>query len=379
MYRIDGEYILKTRRELHRVPEIGFDLEKTLSIVERELKNLGIEYTKEYGISSILAKITPKSYTKTIALRADLDALPITEKTDLPFSSLHTGVMHACGHDCHTAMLLGTAKALKEMENKLPCRIKLIFQAAEETDGGAELLCNDGAMSEVDEILACHVAPEISTGKIALKSGITNASANPFNIHFYGKKSHIAKPHLGTDALLMANDVYSEIRALENKLSKSGKKILIGIGEMQGGSARNIISDNAVIKGTLRALDERIRKATLDGIQSICKTAQAKHGGEIKIEFLPSYPAVRNDAALCEKIRKISMQSYGFDSVQEKRESFGAEDFSFYQEKARGLIFDLGVKKEGDDFYPLHSEKFNPDEYALTIAPKIFLEYILSQ
>ena len=164
----DKNYIVELRRKLHRVPELGFELDKTLKIVREELDKLGICYTESLGRSSIVATINPYSDGKVIGIRADMDALPIEEKTGLPFTSEHQGKMHACGHDCHTAMLLGTAKMLTEIKDQLTCKVKLIFQAAEEKGGGANLLCKDGVMKDVDCIIACHVASGYDTGTVLL-------------------------------------------------------------------------------------------------------------------------------------------------------------------------------------------------------------------
>jgi amidohydrolase len=379
MYRIDGEYITRLRREYHQFPELNFDLNKTLEITKRELTSLDIPFTDCYGTSSLVGTIGRKTSKKTIALRADMDALPITENTNLPFSSLYHGKMHACGHDCHMAMLLGTGKALKEIENELPCRVKLIFQAAEEADGGAERMCKDGVMDDVDEILACHVAPDLDSGKIAIKSGSVNASSDPFDILLFGKKSHIAKPHLGIDAIRMANFILLRIESLLHTQIDPIFPILIGIGKIEGGSARNVVCDRIKMEGTLRSLEETARNIAKRSLEKICKETVEAFGGKAEIQFLPSYPPVFNNQNIARKLSEICEKTLGKDYLLEQKARMGAEDFSFYLKEKPGVIFDLGTAKAEKDSFPLHSEKFNPDENALQNAPKIFLEYILSQ
>lgn len=379
MHRIDGEYIVKLRREYHQYPELNFDLKKTLQITKRELNALKIPFHDHFGLSSLVGYVGPKNAKKTIALRADMDALPITEKTGLAFSSNYEGRMHACGHDCHMAMLLGTAKALKSMESSLPCKIKLIFQAAEESDGGAEKMCNDCVMADVDEILSCHVAPEIDTGCIAIRHGAVNASSDPFNIALFGKKSHIAKPHLGIDAIRMANSIFNRIQTLILSEMDPLSPVLIGIGTIEGGTARNVICDHIKIEGTLRSLDENARGYAKAALQDICRKTALDYGGKSEISFLPSYPAVYNDEKIANKLIQIWKKNFSSASLLTQKPRMGAEDFSFYLKEAPGVIFDLGVKKIGEKSFPLHSERFCPDEKALVIAPKLFLEYILSQ
>lgn len=379
MYRIDEEYIVRLRREYHQYPELNFNLIKTLQITKRELEKLDISYSERFGRSSLAATLGPEKARKTIALRADMDALPITEKTNLPFSSRHLGRMHACGHDCHMAMLLGTAKALKEIEEKLPCNVKLIFQAAEEAEGGAEKMCLDGVMEDVDEILACHVAPDLDTGKIAIKSGAVNASSDPFDITFFGKRSHIAKPHLGNDAILMANFLINNLQSTISAKTDPLCRVLIGIGKIQGGSARNIVCNEVKIEGTIRSHDESARNLAKENLVKLSKLSADLFGGSVAIDFLPSYPSVFNSESVANRIATICKNAFGEKALLPQKSRMGAEDFSFYLKEKQGAIFDLGVRKKGKESAPLHSDKFDPDENALKIAPKIFIEYLLSQ
>ena len=214
----DKDYIISLRHEIHEYPEIGFDLPKTIAVVKRELENLGIEYTTRYGESSVVGIINPDKKHFTIGIRADMDALLIEEKTDLPFKSKIKGQMHSCGHDAHTAMLLGTAKALKAMEDKIACRVMLVFQPSEEgIRSGAEELVNGGLMDEIDVIVGLHIENWLESGKIGACAGASMASSRNFRIDFYGATAHASLPQSGKDALACAVRTYNNIQIWNKK------------------------------------------------------------------------------------------------------------------------------------------------------------------
>lgn len=377
MIYADKKYIIEQRRRLHRVPELGFELDKTLQIVREELSKLGISYTESLGKSSIVATINPESKGKVIAIRADMDALPIEEMTGLPFSSEHPGKMHACGHDCHTAMLLGTAKMLAEIKDQLTCKVKLIFQAAEEKGGGAKLLCEDGVMKDVDFIIACHVASGFDTGTVLLNRSVMNASSRSIALTLEGKASHVSTPHLGTDAIAMACRVYNDIQIMRARELNPMKPVVIGFGEIHGGTARNIVCDKVWLNGTIRALDSETDALATKRIDEIAKSVSNDMGGSYSIECEQFYPVLKNDAAVADKLIKIIQENFGPEAFKEKSINMGAEDFAWYLQEKPGAMFSLGVHKPGTDIVPLHNEKFSPDEDALTIAPEIFTQFIL--
>ena len=377
MIRADKNYIIELRRKLHRVPELGFELDKTLRIVREELDKLGIGYTDKLGRSSIVATINPDSKGKVIAIRADMDALPIEEKTGLPFSSEHPGKMHACGHDCHTAMLLGTAKMLSEIKDRLACKVKLIFQAAEEKGGGANLLCKDGVMKDVDCIIGCHVAAGNDTGTVLLNRSVMNASSRSISLTLEGKASHVSTPHLGTDAIAMACRVYNDIQIMRARELNPMKPIVIGFGEIHGGTARNIVCDKVWFNGTVRALDAETDALASKRIKEIAESVSKDMGGSYSIECEQFYPVLKNDAEIADKLTKIVQEKLGPEAFKEKTVSMGAEDFAWYLQEKPGAIFSLGVHKPGTNIVPLHNEKFSPDEDALTIAPEIFTQFVL--
>jgi len=377
MIRANKDYIVSVRRKLHKVPELGFELEKTLEIVREELNGLGISYTESLGKSSIVATINPNSDGKVIAIRADMDALPIEEKTGLPYASEHPGKMHACGHDCHTAMLLGTAKMLKEIQNQLTCKVKLIFQAAEEKGGGANLLCKDGVMEDVDCIIGCHVAASSDTGKVLVSRSVANASSRSIALTLHGKASHVSAPHSGIDALAMACRVYNDIQIMRAREFNPMKPIIIGFGEIHGGTARNIVCDKVFFNGTVRALDAESDAFAARRIEEIAASVSKDMGGSYSLDCEQFCPVLKNDSEIAEKIIDIVKRKLGNDAFIEKPVNMGAEDFAWYLQEKPGAMFSLGVHKPGTPVVPLHNEKFTADEDALTIAPEIFVQFVL--
>lgn len=375
---IDRSYIIKIRRELHRVPEIGYDLEKTLAIIRRELEDMKIPYTEEFGTSSIVAMVGPtEGYTKTIGIRADTDALPITEETGFPFASEHPGKMHACGHDCHAAMLLGTAKALKESEDILKCRVKLIFQAAEEARGGASRLCKDGVMKDIDMIIGAHVMPSDSIGKIVLNKACMNASSHSFRICVHGKSCHVSKPQNGVDAIAMANRIYTDIQIMRARETDPFQPMVVGIGSIHGGVANNVICDQVEMLGTIRAITADVDEFLYRRIDEICKAVSSDMGGSYELETLSFTPALHNSPEVAQKLIDAAIKCNGEGCIVEKGLSMGAEDFACYTLEKPGALMNVTTGPVNGCVYPLHNGKFSVDESALDIAPKIFCRFIL--
>lgn len=377
MIQANKDYIVNARRALHRIPELGFELEKTLSFVREELNKMNIPFTEKSGKSSIVATINPDAKGKVIAIRADMDALPIQEKTGLPFSSEHPGKMHACGHDCHTAMLLGTAKMLNEIKDQLTCKVKLIFQAAEEKGGGAALLCKDGVMKDVDYIIGCHVNAGADTGRVLVSRGVSNASSRSVELILKGKAAHVSTPHSGIDAIAMACRIFNDIQIMRAREFNPMKSLVIGFGEIHGGTARNIICDEVIMRGTIRALDAESDAFASRRIEEIAASVCKDMRGSYQINCEQFYPVLNNDPDVADKLIRIIQSKLGESAFSEKKVSMGAEDFAWYLLEKPGAIISLGVHKPGTDVVPLHNEKFIPDEDALTIAPEIFTQFIL--
>ena len=375
--RIDKDYIIRIRRELHQVPEIGFDLPRTLAIIRRELDALELPYTEDYGTSSIVATLNA-GMEKTIALRADTDGLPVQEETGLPFSSTIPGQMHACGHDCHTAMLLGAAKALKEMETQIKCCVKFVFQACEESTGGASRICDDGFMDTVDEIIACHIAADQPAGIVQIGQNCVNASSHSFRIHLQGKAAHVARPHMGVDAIAMAMRVYNDIQLMRARELDPLQNVVIGICQIQGGHTHNILCDELTMFGTVRALSEETDRKVFRRMEQITEGVARDMGGSGRVESCNYTPCVINDPQVRDRLRMAAAQAIGAENVKDRTFSMGAEDFAFYQQHKPGAMFNIGIAPDMDHIVPLHNGKLIIDENALDIAPKVFVQYILN-
>ena len=375
----DKDYIVKVRRELHKVPELTFELPKTLAIVRKELEEMGIPYSEEYGISSIVATLNEGVGSKTIAIRADMDALPIQEETDLEFKSTIPGQMHACGHDCHTAMLLGTAKKLKEMEKDIKCCVKFFFQASEEGPSGARRMCESGAMEGVDTVIACHVGAGVAPGVVTINKTYSNAGCRSFVIDLYGKSSHVSKPHLGVDAIAMAVRVYSDIQLMRARELDPMEALVIGIGQFHGGAASNIVCDHVTINGTIRTGRDEVNDFVAKRIEEIAKGVAADMGGSATVEFKPFNPAVRNNHGVADAIVAAAQKVVGAENIQQSGSSMGAEDFAYFMKYAPGAMFGIGVQPEGCPVIPLHNGKLVIDENGLDVAPDVFIQFILDQ
>ena len=250
-------YVTKLRRELHSRPEVGFDLDNTLAVIRRELDGMGVEYTEKYGKSSIVATVGENKNAFTVAIRADIDALPIEEKNDVPYKSQNAGKMHACGHDAHTAILLDTVRRVNEIKDEIPYRVKFFFQSAEEyAPGGASLMVRDGVMDGIDEVYALHVAPNVDTGVITLWAGPQNAASNGFYLKFYGVSAHAARKEEGRDAIKMAFSAYFDIEKIAEAHKSAGEKIVFHVGQVEGGKTNNIVANECSLFCTLRTLDD---------------------------------------------------------------------------------------------------------------------------
>ena len=372
------EYAQKIRRELHMQPEIGFDLDNTLKVVRRELDTDGIEYVENFGKSSIVATINPEKAQYTIGIRADMDALPITEENDVEYKSRVAGKMHACGHDAHTAMLLAVAKELNEIKDKINCRVKFIFQAAEEGLCGSRLLVADGVMKDIDEVIALHVEPKYDIGTIGLSAGAQTANSDRMTIDFTGKNAHAIRQHLGADAILMGVRAYNMIEQAIAKEVDPTNPVIFNAGEFHGGTAANIIADRCHIACTLRTWDGETEKRLLDKMEAICKMSAEISGGTSEFKHTSHYPAVINDEAVTKGIYNAAAKVIGEENIKGRARGMGGEDFAYYANEKPGCMFFLGVaNEEKGTTIKNHNPKFNIDEDCLQIGIDIFKQYVL--
>lgn len=372
------EYVIALRRELHQYPEIGFDLPKTLALVRRELDKLGILYTEEFGKSSIVATINPQCKGVTIGVRGDMDALPMQEETGLPFASKIPGQMHACGHDGHTAMLLGVGKELKARENELNCRVKLLFTPAEEyIEPGCKLMAEDGVMDDIDFAVACHVSPDTDVGKVAVRNGGINANSMGFTVEFFGTSSHAASQHKGKDAIAMAVEAYTAMEIMVAKEFSPTEPRLFNIGVIQGGQTNNIICNYCKMFGSSRAHSDAVSEKLITRIREICEGIAKMNGGEAKVTVNKFLPYVLNNDTVAEQMRISAGKIVGEENVLHPTRGLGGEDFGFLSRKKPCAFFRLGSRSGEPTANVLHTVKFDLDENALAVGMKIFLQFVL--
>ncbi len=372
-------YAVNLRRELHQNPEVGYELTKTLEILKRELDNIGVEYTEEFGKSSIVATVNPEKSHFTIGVRADTDALFISEKSDVPYKSKKEGMMHACGHDAHAAIAMTTLKRIYEMRENINCRVKFLFQASEETaPSGASLMARDGVMKDIDCIIALHVDTDFKAGEIGLISGPMNAASDGRVIEFFGKNAHAANQENGIDAIMMAVKAYTEIEFMIAKEIAAREPIIFNVGTIKGGSSNNIIANSCEMYFTLRTWEEKTENKMLDKIDKICKSIAEISGGDYKITEKKHYPIVNNNERMHELIKNAAEAVVGKENLKIKKRAMGGEDFAYFAKEKPGYMFRLGVKNEDKGITAtVHTDTFDIDEDALIVGSDIFVKFIM--
>lgn len=379
MINIDKDYIIGLRREIHEYPEVGFDLPKTIGVVKRELDKMGILYTEEYGKSSVVATINPEKKDFTIGIRADMDALLIEEKTDLPFKSKIKGQMHACGHDAHTAMLLGTAKALKEMEDKINCRVKLLFQPSEEgLESGAEKMVADGVMDEIDVIIGLHIENWLDSGKIGVCKGESMASSRSFRIDFYGKTAHATLPNSGIDALACAIRTYDGIQSMLCIEINPFSKYVCSVGKLSGGTSQNVVADHAFMLGTIRTFDMELDSFLIRRIEEIAKHYAQDVGGRAEVTTSLKAQVIYNNPHISDLVINSAEKAVGIKNIAQMPIKLSSEDFSHYLTKKPGVFFRLGTRNEEKGCVTLpHNNDFLIDEEAFVNGSKTCVQFVL--
>tara|TARA_B100000212_G_scaffold285659_1_gene226174 strand:+ start:940 stop:2103 length:1164 start_codon:yes stop_codon:yes gene_type:complete len=366
--------IIDLRRHIHSHPELSGLEHQTAILIAGYLKNIGWTVKESVGRTGVVAEFGPDN-NRYIGLRVDMDALPIQENTDLNFSSKLDGIMHACGHDIHICIGLGVAQLIKDYQLQFGTRI--LFQPAEEIASGAKWMLEDGAAKNLDKILGVHVFPELPVGKIGIKEGSLTAAAGELSVEIKGKSGHGARPYEGIDAIWAASKIISGIQeAITRKLDPLDP-LVITFGKINGGKAYNILAEKVSILGTVRCtnvdLFENIGEWLNHTITSLGETC----GAECEVRFRKITPPVNNDSEINRVLRESAIKLFGSSNVIElQKPSMGAEDFAEFLNFVPGSMFRLGVSKT-DEFFPLHSSGFNPDEDAIRIAVKLITETII--
>lgn len=362
------DLIIEIRRHIHRFPELSHNEHGTAAYIARILEKEGIVVQKGIAKTGLLVELGSSTSSRKIAFRCDLDALPLAEETGAPYSSENAGVMHACGHDAHTAIVTGTLLVLNKMKSQLKGNIKFIFQPAEEAlSGGAELVVKEGVVDDVEAVFGIHVDPSLKMGTFGIKDDAMMASVDFFDIEVKGSGGHGARPHDTTDTVFVATQVVNAIYQIQGRhFSSLENPTVISVCSIHGGTAHNIIPDTCHFSGTFRtfAEEDRIKLRTL--IERVAKETCGMFGAECDIKITPNAPPVINDPALGRFIEATIRDVFGEASIEKlKYPMTASEDFAYYREKCPIYFLRIGVSATAENSYPLHHSKFDIDERAI--------------
>ncbi len=369
------EWIRDIRRNLHQCPEIAFKEEKTSELISGALKKLGIKHKKGVAQTGIVGKLIVDEHAPTVALRADMDALPITENTGLPFASQTPGVMHACGHDGHMAIVLGAAKILKD--NPPDGNVVFIFQPGEEGEGGAKPMIEEGVLDGIAAIFGGHIERQYQVGEIGIKTGIHTSFTDAFEIKITGKGGHAARPHEAIDAVIIASQLVMNLQTIISRDIDPLHPAVITIGYIKSGTVYNAIAEKATLKGTIRTTEESVREQIVDKIKKVTAGLAALNGAEINVHIKPGYPPIINKEEECLLARQVAAKLLGKNSVITiPLPSLGGEDFSYYLQQIPGCFIRFGAAKVGHELIAAHSPRFDFDEEVLRVGSAYMSELV---
>ena len=372
--------LIQLRRHIHRHPELSGHEQQTAALVAGELRRWGWQVREGVGRTGVVAELGPQRGadgrpSPLVALRVDMDALPVEERTGLDYASTQQGLMHACGHDLHTAVGLGVARLLAGLAERAPerltARVRLLFQPAEETAQGAAWMKADGAMEGVEALFGVHVFPSLPAGTIGVRSGSLTAAAGELEVEVLGEGGHGARPHQSTDAIWIAARVVSGLQEAISRRLDALHPVVVSFGRIEGGKAFNVIADHVRLLGTVRCLDTDVHAQLPGWIEDTVQALCQGHGGEARVRYRVISPPVHNDPALTELVADAAVELLGRSQVQWlEQPSLGAEDFAHLLEDTRGTMFRLGVAGP-QGCTPLHSNTFAPDEAALPVGIQV--------
>lgn len=363
--------LVTLRRQIHSNPELGFLEWETSKLVKEELSSLNLDVTAGIARTGVSAVLMSREAAKTIALRADMDALPIEEQSDVPYKSRNKGVMHACGHDAHVAILLGTARILTLLRDELRVNVKFIFQPCEETDGGAIPMIEQGVLENprVDGIFGLHVNPYMPAGFVGLKEGVLMAAADRITIEIKGKGGHGAAPHQAVDPIVIAAHVTLALQNIVSRQMDPVEPVVVSVCSINGGHSHNVIPDKVVLIGTVRTIDPNIQKKMPDKIRDIVRGITSAFGADFSFDYQYGYPALANNTKMVEILRQAGHEAVGRQhTLNIAAPSMGAEDFACFSSKVPGAYFFLGARPQNGEVYPWHNPRFDIDESVLSIG-----------
>lgn len=373
--------LVSIRRDLHMYPELSFQEVNTPRKIADFLKNLGLEVRTEVGGRGVVGKLRGGKPGRTIAFRADFDALPIQDEKEVEYKSRVPGVMHACGHDVHTASLLGVAKVLSEVKEEIRGTVVFIHQFAEEQiPGGAKSMIEDGCLDGVDAIYGVHVWSSLPIGTIGIIEGDAMAAGDKFEIEIIGKGGHGAKPQITIDSLVVGAQLVNNLQNIVSRKIDPYKPAVVTVGTFQAGQAFNVIADRASLTGTVRTFDDEVRNSIETNINQIAKSTCESSGAKANVNYIRGYPSLWNHPEHIQKAEKVAINLLGKENIKYPLPSMGMEDFSYYLKEVPGaFVFVGGGNSEIEAEYPQHHPKFNVDERSILISAKFFLSVLLEE
>lgn len=364
-------WLSEVRRDFHQYPEFGLEEFRTQERIISYLDEMGIPYTKSAG-TGVVGFIQGAQPGATVALRGDMDALPILEQNDTDYRSKTEGKMHACGHDAHMTCLLGAARILNDHKQELAGNVKLFFQPAEETVGGALPMIQEGVLENprVEAVFGLHVSPELAVGRIGVKYGQMNAASDDVHITVHGENGHGAYPHNGRDAIVIAAHIITALQTIVSRNVDPRQSAVLSLGIISGGTATNIIAQEVKLSGTIRTLTKEVRALVKERVREVAELTARSLGGRAEVTFEEGYTSLINDNALVDLVKTSAEEMLGTDNVQvNELPSLGVEDFAFFAEHVPGAFYHLGVRNEETGcIYPVHHPRFDLDERSLAIG-----------
>jgi amidohydrolase len=373
------DWLVDIRRTIHMHPELGFEEVETSRLISDWLEKFGLQVTRGIAKTGVVGLLQGRRSGKTIAIRADMDALPLNEANPVPYASKIPGKMHACGHDAHVTILLGVAKFFSSIKEQVKGNIKWIFQPAEEGGGGGRIMVEEEVLEnpKVDAIFGAHVFPQLPIGKVGVCEGEALAAADRFIIKMIGKSGHAASPHLAKDPILAAGHLITQLHSIVSRNVNPLDSAVITVGKVSGGSAFNIIPDEVELLGTLRSLNSRVREEVKSRIEEVAQGTARSFGTDYRFDFEYGYPVLVNDIQMTKLVKEACSKGIGEGNVEHLIPSMGAEDFAYYLEKIPGAFFRLGTgNEEKGIIHPYHSSLFDIDEEVLPFGMEMFVRII---
>ena len=377
LYADNIQKIIDTRRFLHMHPEESLKEYNTAAFIEEKLLEMGY-MPRRVGDTGVYASLNGSMPGPVTVIRADTDALRVQDMKTVDYSSLHDGLSHCCGHDMHTASLLGLAMALKAMQAQLKGEVRLFFQQAEEIGAGAKLFIKAGLLDGAQRVIGLHADSSLRTGRVVVKPGPNNASCDAFTIRVKGLGAHVSTPHLGVDALYVGCLIVTALQGLATRLTNPVEPLIIGVGKFNAGSSYNAIADSAVLEGTTRYVDEVTRARMNRHISDLAASVAAQYGAEAQTVFADYSPALVNDAGVCAELREL-YSDMGLELLADRPVRLGADDFAEFLNLVPGAYIYVGTQGGESTSAPHHNGLFDIDEDAMILGSKLLSKYALSR